>query len=129
MHERPTMMLRAPLFVLALAIGGAVACGSPEPAEEAVAPASATGAEPVKYGLENTLTWVTSEEIANTGYIVYRGETSRGPWYRLTPEPLPGGGTTSETKTYSFVDDTRSSRTRPTSTSCARCRKKGSRRW
>jgi hypothetical protein len=52
------------------------------------------------------LIWVTLSEINNAGWNVYRAETE---FYQesvqINPELIPGGGTTTETVSYSFTDE------------------------
>ena len=54
----------------------------------------------------NTVEWSTASESDNFGFDVYRGESPDGPFTKLTPTPVPGGGNTDETRRYTFTDDT-----------------------
>lgn len=91
------------LFFLALVFTGlsAAVAGDPDPRaeEEAESPG-----EPETYA--NTLKWSTASEVDNFGFDVYRSESEDGPFIRLTPEPVPGAGTTDEISHYQYVDDT-----------------------
>ena len=91
----------ARLFLLAaLALAGG-ACGS------ARTPAPAPPAPPAPAAVySNTIRWSTASEVDNFGFDVYRGESEDGPFIRLNPVPIEGGGTTDEPRSYSFVDDT-----------------------
>ena len=88
--------------------GPAVAVPEPAPAATpAVAPAAAPAATPVPEEPPfNRLKWSTASEVDNYGFDVYRGESEDGPFVRLTPAPVEGGGTTDEPRSYVFVDDT-----------------------
>lgn len=54
----------------------------------------------------NTPKWTTASESDNFGYDVYRGDGEKGPFAKLTKQPILGAGTTDETHKYQFVDDT-----------------------
>ena len=56
--------------------------------------------------LVNTIRWTTASEVENFGFDVYRSTSEDGPFERITPEPIPGAGTTDEPQPYVFVDDT-----------------------
>ncbi|MDE2258454.1 MAG: hypothetical protein KGK05_11870 [Xanthomonadaceae bacterium] len=56
--------------------------------------------------VKNTAHWTTASEENNFGYDVYRGESEKGPFVKLTKTPILGNGTTLETHNYEFVDDT-----------------------
>ena len=55
--------------------------------------------------LSNTVKWTTASEDENFGYDVYRGSAEKGPFVRLTKEPMLGHGTTAQTHDYRYVDD------------------------
>ena len=57
-------------------------------------------------GLTNTLKWSTASEVENFGYDVYRALGEKGPFERVTEEPVLGAGTTDLPSSYQFVDDT-----------------------
>lgn len=59
----------------------------------------------VEQPLFNTITWSTASELDNFGFDVFRGLSESGPFVRLTPQPVPGAGTTDVTQSYEFVDD------------------------
>ena len=54
----------------------------------------------------NTARWTTASESNTFGYDVYRGDSEKGKFTRITRKPILGNGTTSETHKYEFVDDT-----------------------
>jgi len=55
--------------------------------------------------LGNTAHWSTASEEENFGYDVYRGDAEKGPFVKLTKQPILGNGTTNETHQYKYVDD------------------------
>ena len=61
---------------------------------------------PAAQRLSNTAHWTTASEEENFGYDVYRGNAEKGPFVKLTKQPILGNGTTEETHKYQFVDDT-----------------------
>lgn len=54
----------------------------------------------------NTARWTTASESNTFGYDVYRSDSEKGKFARITKKPVLGNGTTSETHKYEFVDDT-----------------------
>ena len=93
------MWFRA-LFLAAVATGAAQA-------GDAV-PAGACGDQsklPAAQRVKNTAHWTTASEEENFGYDVYRGDNEKGPFVKLTKQPLLGNGTTLETHKYEFADD------------------------
>ncbi len=59
-----------------------------------------------KKSYDNTIKWATASEVDSFGFDVYRGDSADGPFERLTPEIIEGGGTTDEPRNYKYVDDT-----------------------
>ena len=55
--------------------------------------------------VKNTARWTTASEENNFGYDVYRGDSEKGPFEKLTKTPILGNGTTRETHTYAYADD------------------------
>ncbi len=55
--------------------------------------------------LSNTAHWSTASEEENFGYDVYRGNVEKGPFVKLTKQPILGNGTTNDTHKYKYVDD------------------------
>ena len=52
------------------------------------------------------LNWVTQSEISNSGWNIYRSETEECETIlQINPELISGGGTTTETISYSFTDN------------------------
>jgi len=90
------------LICLILLVGagtaGAAAAPTPSCGDQGKVPA----AERVK----NTAHWTTASEEDNFGYDVYRGDVEKGPFVKLTKQPILGTATTSETHKYEFADDT-----------------------
>ena len=54
--------------------------------------------------LSNTAHWSTASESENFGYDVYRAASEKGPFVKLTKQPILGNGTTDETHEYRYVD-------------------------
>ena len=54
----------------------------------------------------NTAHWTTASEQENFGYDVFRSTVGeKGPFEKLTRQPILGNGTTDETHEYRFADD------------------------
>lgn len=60
---------------------------------------------PAAQRVKNTAHWTTASEEENFGYDVYRGNAEKGPFVKLTKQPILGHGTTDETHSYDFADD------------------------
>jgi hypothetical protein len=56
--------------------------------------------------IANTARWSTASEQDNFGFDVYRGNTEKGEFTKLTKEPILGAGTSDETHKYEYRDDT-----------------------
>lgn len=56
--------------------------------------------------VKNTAHWTTASEENNFGYDVFRADSEKGPFVKLTKTPILGNGTTLETHNYEFADDT-----------------------
>lgn len=54
--------------------------------------------------LTNTVRWSTASESDVFGYDVYRSNHREGPFQRITPQPVAGGGSTDLVRRYEFVD-------------------------
>jgi hypothetical protein len=61
---------------------------------------------PAAERVKNTAHWTTASEEENFGYDVYRGNSEKGPFVKLTKQPILGNGTTLDTHKYEYVDDT-----------------------
>ena len=61
---------------------------------------------PADKRVANTARWTTASESNTFGYDVYRSDSEKGKYTRITKKPILGNGTTSETHKYEFVDDT-----------------------
>ena len=84
-------------------------CSCPLPSPWRRTPPSACGSQknvPAAKRVTNTARWTTASETDNFGYDVYRGDSEKGPFIKLTKQPILGNGTTEETHKYKFVDDT-----------------------
>ena len=64
------------------------------------------GKVPADKRVVNTARWTTASEANTFGYDVYRSDSEKGKFLRITKKPILGNGTTSETHKYEFVDDT-----------------------
>jgi hypothetical protein len=99
---------------------------SPAPSASATAPKPASTAEtaaapkapppegdcgdqsnvPADQRVANTARWSTASEQDSFAFDVYRGDTEKGEFTKLTKDPLLGAGTTDETHKYEYRDDT-----------------------
>lgn len=83
----------------------AVAAAPAAPAPLATAALSAPEATPaVPY--KNTVRWTTASEVDSFGFDVFRGELEEGPFLRLNAKPIAGAGTSDESHSYAYVDET-----------------------
>ena len=55
--------------------------------------------------IANTARWTTASEQDNFGFDVYRADAEKGPFTKLTKDPIVGAGTSDETHKYEFHDD------------------------
>jgi len=51
-----------------------------------------------------TLEWRTGSELQNLGFHLYRGSSADGPWTRITPELIPGLGSSALGQAYAYRD-------------------------
>lgn len=98
-------------FVLAVGIVGVGCSAAPTPTPAPVATANAPAAAAAPSGetekpLFNRIRWTTASEVDNFGFDVYRAESEAGPFVRITPQPIAGGGTSDTPRSYEFVDST-----------------------
>ena len=118
-------------LVLAAVVASALCACTPQPSEPAAPaapPASAPAAAPkpaaaaakeVPVGecgdqsklpadqrIADTARWTTASEQNNFGFDVYRGDTEKGEFKKLTGTPILGAGTSDETHKYEYRDDT-----------------------
>jgi hypothetical protein len=56
--------------------------------------------------LANTARWSTASEQDSFAFDVYRGDTEKGEFTKITKMPMMGAGTTDETHKYEYRDDT-----------------------
>jgi hypothetical protein len=70
------------------------------PGEPTTAPAPDAAPAPPSHRIR----WTTASEVDNFGFDVYRGESAEGPFVRVTPQPLAGGGTSDVPRSYEFLD-------------------------
>lgn len=90
---------RIPLFfVCALAVSAPALAAS-------VGSCGSQAKVPATQRVKNTAHWTTASEEENFGYDVYRGLSEKGPFVKLTKQPILGNGTTDETHKYEFADD------------------------
>lgn len=61
---------------------------------------------PADQRVANTARWTTASEQDNFGFDVFRGDSEKGEFTKLTKEPILGAGTSDETHKYEFRDDT-----------------------
>jgi len=54
----------------------------------------------------NTVRWTTASEVDSFGFDVFRGESAEGPFLRLNAKPIAGAGTSDESHSYAWVDET-----------------------
>jgi hypothetical protein len=54
----------------------------------------------------NTARWTTASEQDNFGFDVFRGDSEKGEFAKLTKQPILGAGTSDETHKYEYRDDT-----------------------
>lgn len=54
----------------------------------------------------NTIRWTTSSEVDSFGFDVFRGASEAGPFERLNAKPIAGAGTSDESHSYLWVDET-----------------------
>jgi hypothetical protein len=96
------MLSRVVVCLVLAAFAGAVCAGEAIPPGKCGDQSKLPAAERVK----NTAHWTTASEEENFGYDVYRGDVEKGPFTKLTKQPILGNGTTLETHKYEFADDT-----------------------
>ncbi len=61
---------------------------------------------PADQRVANTARWTTASEQDTFGYDVFRGDTEKGEFKKVTEMPIMGAGTTDETHKYEYRDDT-----------------------
>jgi hypothetical protein len=61
---------------------------------------------PADQRVANTARWSTASEQDSFAFDVYRGDTEKGEFAKLTASPIPGAGTSDETHKYEYRDDT-----------------------
>jgi hypothetical protein len=93
-------------FRISLVFAFALAAGAPALAAVPVGDGCGSQAKvPAAQRVKNTAHWTTASEQDNFGYDVYRADSEKGPFVKLTKQPILGNGTTDETHKYAFVDD------------------------
>ena len=61
---------------------------------------------PAEQRVTNHAHWTTASEEENFGYDVFRSSVGeKGPFEKLTRQPILGNGTTDETHEYKYADD------------------------
>jgi len=96
------MQSRLVVFVALVVLTSLAGAGETVPAGKCGDQSKVSAAERVK----NTAHWTTASEEENFGYDVYRGDSEKGPFVKLTKQPILGNGMTPETHKYEFADDT-----------------------
>jgi hypothetical protein len=61
---------------------------------------------PADQRVANTARWTTASEQDNFGFDVFRGDSEKGDFKKLTEKPILGAGTSDETHKYEYRDDT-----------------------
>lgn len=61
---------------------------------------------PADQRVANTARWSTASEQDSFAFDVYRSDTEKGTFTKLTSNPIPGAGTSDETHKYEYRDDT-----------------------
>ena len=74
------------------------------PPVPAAAPGSAAPAPAARY--KNTVRWTTASEVDSFGFDIFRGASAEGPFERLNSKPVAGAGTSDESHSYAYVDET-----------------------
>jgi hypothetical protein len=60
---------------------------------------------PAEQRIANTARWSTASEQDSFGFDVFRGDSEKGEFTKLTKEPILGAGTSDETHKYEYRDD------------------------
>jgi hypothetical protein len=60
---------------------------------------------PADQRIANTARWTTASEQDSFGFDVFRGDTEKGEFKKLTEKPVLGAGTSDETHKYEYRDD------------------------
>jgi hypothetical protein len=63
-------------------------------------------AVPADQRVANTARWSTASEQDSFAFDVFRGDTEKGEFKKLTETPIPGAGTSDDTHKYEYRDDT-----------------------
>jgi hypothetical protein len=61
---------------------------------------------PTDQRVANTARWSTASEQDSFAFDVFRGDTEKGEFVKLTATPISGAGTSDETHKYEYRDDT-----------------------
>jgi hypothetical protein len=102
----PELVMLFRVVVLVALVMSAVAANATEPTPVPTGKCGDQSKLPAAERVKNTARWTTASEEENFGYDVYRGNAEKGPFIKLTKQPLLGNGTTLETHKYEFADDT-----------------------
>lgn len=63
-------------------------------------------AVPADQRVANTARWSTASEQDSFAFDVFRSDSEKGEFVKLTATPIPGAGTSDETHKYEYRDDT-----------------------
>ena len=96
------MLHRLACLLASFALFGTLAVAADAPAD---GPCGSQAKLPAEQRVSNSAHWSTASEEENFGYDVYRGAAEKGPFVKLTKQPILGNGTTNETHQYKYVDD------------------------
>lgn len=61
---------------------------------------------PADQRVANTARWTTASEQDSFAFDVFRGDSEKGEFVKITQLPIQGAGTTDETHKYEYRDDT-----------------------
>jgi len=103
----PTATAKAPVVPAPQAQAPAKPAETAAPVKEI--PEGACGDQsklPPDQRIANTARWTTASEQNNFGFEVFRGDSEKGEFAKLTKEPILGAGTSDETHKYEYRDDT-----------------------
>lgn len=113
LHWNRLLAASAALLSLAAATGCRTAAPAAAPSvpvappvTEAPAATAAPAAAAPSLPYRNTIRWTTASEVDSFGFDVFRGESAEGPFERLNAKPIAGAGTSDESHSYAFVDET-----------------------
>lgn len=81
------------------------AAAKPQPKEIPEGQCGEQSKLPADQRIANTVKWTTASEQDSFGFDVFRGDSEKGEFAKLTKNPMLGAGTSDETHAYEFRDD------------------------